>query len=566
MSRTLDRRRFLGTSAASALMLAVAPELLAAGDEGISLETIARAESLAGVTFTEDERKLMAESVRDHLKSLQALVALQIGNEVSPATTFFPRSNEEISFDPPEEPRAWEPITRALDPGKLVEKPTVPERNKLAFASVFELSRLLRTRAITSVELTRFFLERLKRLDEKLQCVITFTEDRALEAAARADAEMAAGRYRGPLHGIPWGAKDLLAVQGYRTTWGAKPYQDQVIDEDAEAVRRLDEAGAVLIAKTTVGALAWGDVWFGGTTKNPWKLDQGSSGSSAGSASAVAAGGLPFALGTETLGSIVSPSARCGATGLRPTFGRVPRTGCMALSWTMDKIGVLARSAEDAALVLWAIHGADGHDRDAVTAPWKTYSPEEIKDLKFGYTKAAFESEYDDVSIDAAALGEIEKLGVSLRPIELPDLPVEEMLVILDVEAASAFDQLTRSGRDDELVRQVKDAWPNVFRAAQLIPGVQYVQAQRARTLLQQRFEEMLGELDGYVCPSFAGRSLLDTNLTGHPCVVVPDGFREDGTPTSLSFIGRNYGEGAIVALAAAYQRATRWNRKHPSL
>ena len=566
MAHSLDRRRFLGRAAATSLLLAVAPDLLAAQDETITPEAIARAERLAGLEFTDAERELMTEAVRDHLKGLQALLKLQMGNEVAPATTFFPLSRQKVSFDPVSGPRSYEGISQALDPLASAAPPSLRRLDELTFASVFELSHLLRRRAVTSVELTRFFLERLEKLDEKLQCVITFTEKRALEKAAAADAEIAAGRYRGPLHGIPWAAKDLLAVAGYRTTWGAQPYRDQVIDEDAEVVRRLDEAGAVLIAKTTVGALPWGDVWFGGTTKNPWNLEQGSSGSSAGSAAAVAAGGVPFALGTETLGSIVSPSARCGATGLRPTFGRVPRTGCMALSWTMDKIGVLARSAEDAALVLWAIHGADGRDRNAVTAPFSLHSPGKLEELRFGYVPSAFQGEYDDAAIDAAALKQIEKLGVALQPIELPDLPVEEMLVILDVEAATAFDQLTRSNQDEELVRQVKDAWPNVFRAGQLVPGVQYLQAQRARSLLQEKFEAMLGDLDGYVCPSFAGRSLLDTNLTGHPCVVVPDGFREDGTPASLSFIGRLYGEGAITALAAAYQRATDWNQRHPAL
>ena len=566
MAKILNRRHFLGRACASSLLLAIAPDLLAAQDQEITPEAIARAERLAGISFNEAERKLMATSVKDHLDGLKDLLKLQLGNEVAPATTFSPLSREEVLSDPPAEPRSYDEISLTLDPISTSRRPQALKDEDLAFATVFQLSHLLRHRVVSSVELTHFFLDRLERLNEKLQCVITFTVERALEKAAKADAEIAAGRYRGPLHGIPWGAKDLLAVEGYHTTWGCKPYEKQMIDEDAEVVRRLDEAGAVLIAKTSVGALAWGDVWFGGTTKNPWNLEQGSSGSSAGSASAVAAGALPFALGTETLGSIVSPASRCGATGLRPTFGRVPRTGCMALSWTMDKIGVLARSVEDTALVLSAMHGANGADRDAVTAPLDFHAPSNLENLHFGMMKAAFESEYDDAAFDRAALKEIEKLGVVLEPLELPELPVGDMLVVLDVEAAAAFDQLTRSNRDDEMVRQVKDAWPNVFRAGQLVPGVQYVQAQRARSLLQKKFEEMLGNLDGYVCPSFVGRSLLDTNLTGHPCVVLPNGFREDGTPTSMTFIGRNYGEGAIVALATAYQRATGWNRKRPAL
>ncbi len=566
MNKTLDRRRFLGRAVATSILLPFMPELLRAQDLKVDADTIACAENLADLSFNEAERELMTKSVQEHLDALQALEKLELANEVPLATTFSPRSRQQTSRAAIEGPREYEAITAALDPFQTKGPAQNKSLDQLAFASVFELSHRLRRREITSVQLTKFFLERLRMLDEKLLCVITFTQERALEQAAKADEEIAAGHYRGPLHGIPWGAKDLLAVKGYPTTWGCKPYRDQMLDEDAEVVRRLDEAGAVLIAKTSVGALAWGDVWFGGMTKNPWNLEQGSSGSSAGSASAVAAGGLPFALGTETLGSIVSPSTRCGATGLRPTFGRVPRSGCMALSWTMDKIGALARCAEDAALVISAIHGADGNDRDAVTAPWRHYSTGELKDLRFGFNRAAFESEYENSELDQDALKVLAKLGVEFTPIELPQLPVSEMLVVLEVEAAAAFDEFTRDNRDDEMVRQVEDAWPNVFRAAQLVPGVQYLRAQRARTLLQDQFEKMLGELDGYVCPSFAGRSLLDTNLTGHPCVVVPDGFKKDGTPFSFSLVGRTYEEGAIVALASAYQRASGWNQKHPSL
>jgi len=380
MNKTLDRRGFLGRAAATSILLTLAPELLRAQDLKVDADTIACAENLAGLSFNDAERDLMTKSVQDHVDGLKALEKLDLGNDVPLATTFVPRSRQHTSPAPLKGRRSYRSISAALDPFKRKRPAKADSLDQLAFASVFELSHRLRRREITSVQLTKFFLERLRKLNEKLLCVITFTQERALEQAAKADEEIAAGHWRGPLHGIPWGAKDLLAVKGYPTTWGCKPYEKQVLDEDAEVVKRLDEAGAILIAKTSVGALAWGDVWFGGMTKNPWNLEQGSSGSSAGSASAVAAGGLPFALGTETLGSIVSPSTRCGATGLRPTFGRVPRTGCMALSWTMDKIGALARCAEDAALVVSAIHGADGHDHDAVTAPWRnhfTQGPEE---------------------------------------------------------------------------------------------------------------------------------------------------------------------------------------------
>jgi Asp-tRNA(Asn)/Glu-tRNA(Gln) amidotransferase A subunit family amidase len=396
--------------------------------------------------------------------------------------------------------------------------------------------------------------------------MITLTEERALEQAARADEEISKSRYRGPLHGIPWGAKDLLAVEGYPTTWGAAPYRDQVIESTAEVVRRLDDAGAVLVAKTSVGALAWGDVWFGGQTRNPWNPEQGSSGSSAGSASAVGAGALWFALGTETLGSIVSPCTRCGVTGIRPTFGRVPRTGCMALSWGMDKIGPIARNVADAAYVLQAIRGADGVDRDCVSVPLDWKPTRSASGMRFGYDASAFDREAADGERDRQVLTDLESSGMKLQPLELPELPVNDMLVILEVEAAAAFDELTRTNRDDELTRQVEQAWPNVFRAAQLVPAVQYVQAQRARTQLAERFEEALGKVEGYVTPSFEGSSLRTTNLTGHPTVVMPHGFRDDGTPTSISFVGRNYREGHLIAVAGAWQNVTDWHRQRPKL
>jgi Asp-tRNA(Asn)/Glu-tRNA(Gln) amidotransferase A subunit family amidase len=399
--------------------------------------------------------------------------------------------------------------------------------------------------------------------------MINPTFDRARAQAKLLDEEARRGEFRGPLHGIPWGAKDLLSVAGTPTTWGAAPYQEQVIDTDAEVVRRLDEAGAVLLCKTSVGALAWGDVWFGEMCRNPWNLEQGSSGSSAGSASAVAAGALPFALGTETLGSIVSPASRCGATGIRPTHGRVPRTGCMALTWSMDKIGPITRNVADAWLVLGAINGADPGDRESVAVELRGAGEGDAQQrFRFGYVPSAFEAEEENelTAMDRAALEKLRSLGVKLEEFSLPEFPVGDMLVILEVEAAAAFDELTRTNRDDELVRQIENAWPNVFRAAQLVPGVQYVQAQRARSVLMQEMESALGDLDGYVTPSFGGPSLAITNLTGHPCVVLPHGFREDGTPASFSFIGRNYHEGAIVALASAFQNATDHHLKRPGV
>ncbi len=413
------------------------------------------------------------------------------------------------------------------------------------------------------------YLNRLKEYGPKLECVITLTEELAMEHARRADAEIAAGRYRGPLQGVPWGAKDLLAARRYKTTWGAKPFQDQVIDEDATVVKRLEDAGAVLVAKLALGALAWGDVWYGGETRNPWKLEQGSSGSSAGPASATAAGLVGFAIGTETWGSIVSPATRCGVTGLRPTFGRVSRHGAMALSWSMDKIGPMCRSVEDCALVFEAIYGPDGKDLSVVDAAFNWDAEYPVKRLRVGYLSSAFEDDRDDEewkAHDEATLATLRSLGFQLVPIELPDLPIDSLSFILSAEAGAAFDQLTRSDRDDLLVRQVRNAWPNVLRQSRLIPAVEYIQANRIRTLAMNAMAELMSRVDVYVTPAFGGGNLLLTNLTGHPCVVLPNGFREDGTPTSITFMGKLFGEAEVLALARAYQEATGFHRKHPTL
>jgi Asp-tRNA(Asn)/Glu-tRNA(Gln) amidotransferase A subunit family amidase len=456
---------------------------------------------------------------------------------------------------------------------------------ELAFRPVTELAWRLRNREVSSATLTRMYLERLRRYDPHLEAVVTLTEERALERAAAADRELDAGNWRGPLHGVPWGAKDLLAVRGYKTTWGATPYQDQEIDLDATVVRRLDDAGAVLVAKLTLGALAWGDVWFGGRTRNPWSLEQGSSGSSAGSSAATAAGLVGFAIGTETWGSIVSPATRVGASGLRPTFGRVSRHGAMALSWTMDKIGPICRSAEDCALVFAAIHGPDGEDPTAVEASFPWPPDREISRLRVGWVRSLFEEaieadpedgeegeafaarQRDQRRLDLATLDTLRSLGVELVPMELPEgLPVDALSFILSAEAAAAFDELTRSGRDDLLVRQIENAWPNVFRHSRLIPAVEYIQANRVRTLLLRAMERAVAPFDAYVAPSFGGSNLLLTNLTGHPAVVVPNGFHPDGTPGSITFQGRLYGETAPLALAVAYQGVTDWHRRHPDL
>jgi Asp-tRNA(Asn)/Glu-tRNA(Gln) amidotransferase A subunit family amidase len=444
---------------------------------------------------------------------------------------------------------------------------------------VTELSDLVRRKRVTSVQLTQMYLARLKKYDPILKCVISLTEDRALEQARAADSEIRRGKYRGPLHGIPWGAKDLLAVRGYKTTWGAGPFKDQVIDADATVVQRLDAAGAVLVAKLTLGELAQGDIWFGATTKNPWKVDQGSSGSSAGPASATAAGLVGFAIGSETLGSISSPSTRCGVTGLRPTFGRVPRTGAMALSWTMDKLGPLCRSVEDCALVLDAIYGPDGKDNSVISADFHWNADLSPKKLRIGYVKSAFDTPLTDPNdpkrtlhgskkFDDAALDVFRRLGINLIPVDLPDLPYDAMRLILTAEAAASFDELTRTDRDKLLVQQGKFDWPNSFRTARFIPAVDYVNANRLRSIAIQKWDDLMRTVDVIVTPTNATNlsQLVATNLTGHPAVIVPNGFRDDGTPVSLTFLAGLFEEANAMVVARAYQDATGFHLKHPAV
>ncbi len=529
----------------------------AAQEEPVSREAIAWAEKLLALEFTPAQRDSMQDELTNYREGYAALREKPLPNTLAPALVFDPRpAGFEIS-------EAQQPVN-----WQLPNKVKMPKnRADLAFYNISELAWLIKNKKISSVELTQFFLDRLKTYGDTLECVITLTEERALQKAREADEAIAQGNYKGPLHGIPYGAKDLFAVKGYKTTWGAVPYQDQQIDRDAAVIQKLDEAGAILVAKLTLGALAWGDVWYGGTTKNPWNLNEGSSGSSAGSASAVAAGLVPFALGTETLGSIVSPSTRCAATGLRPTFGRVSREGAMALSWSMDKIGPIARSADDCAIVFDAIRGKDAADDTTLDAPFNYQPQKSLSQLKIGYLKEAFEDDYPGKRTDSLTLLKLREMGASLEAVQLPsDLPLSGLSTILSAEAAAAFDELTLSKTDTLLVRQVKNAWPNVFRAARFIPAVEYIQANRVR---QQLIEEMHKVMDAYdvvVAPTYGGAQLFITNLTGHPSVVVPNGLGEDGTPanTSISFIGRLYGEAPLLTAAKAYQEATRWDEMHP--
>lgn len=387
-----------------------------------------------------------------------------------------------------------------------------------------------------------------------------------MNLAKRADDEIAHGNYRGLLHGIPFGVKDLFSTIDYKTTWGAVPFKDQMINEDATIIKKLEEAGAVLIVKLSMGALAWGDVWFGGKTRNPWDTARGSSGSSAGSAASVSAGLLPFAIGTETYGSIVSPSTVCGTTELRPTYGRISRSGAMALSWSMDKIGPICRSAEDLAIIFDAIRGPDGNDQSLFDVPFNYQPMESIRGLKIGYLKNDFDKEYDFHKNDSLTLAMLQELGAEIIPIELPDFPVEDISIILSAEAGAAFDELTRSNKDDMMVRQIKNAWPNVFRASRFIPAVEYINANRVRTLLIRQMNSLMDKVDLYIAPSWEGDNLLLTNLTGYPCVVVPNGFSDSGTPTSITFTGRLFDEGILIAFAKFYQDATNFHNQHPPM
>ena len=567
---SVDRRQFLEACSAvglSGLFPGVLYAQVAEEDESpITPEHVAAAETIAGVSFTEDERELLVENLNENLDQYRAMREQKIPNARAPASTFDPRrGGAEIPDVPPSDDGATVSLPS-------VDRPSADE--DLAFASIPELAHLLRTRTVTSVELTELFLDRLRRYDEDLNAVITYTEERALEAARRADEQLAAGEWRGPLHGIPYGAKDLLAVEGYKTTWGATPYKDQQIDETATVVRALDEAGAVLVAKLSLGALAWGDVWYDATTKNPWNLDQGSSGSSAGPAAAVAAGCVPFTIGSETLGSIVSPSTRCGVTGHRPTFGAVSRHGAMALSWTMDKLGPIARSSLDCALVYDTLRGADPNDPASVDVPFPFNASRDVEGLRVGYLKEAFSEDYDNRAADQKTLDVLRGLGVDLTPVAWePGVPVGALLNTLDVEAASAFDELTRSGGIDEMVRQGENTWPNVFRTARFVPAVEHTQMRRLRVDLMEQAHTVMQDLDVLVSPSFRGETLGITNLTGHPCVCVPNALRsvEEGPdvrrqPGSISFVAPLYQDQNALTLAHAVQQETDIHTRRPPI
>ncbi len=528
-----------------------------AQNTAIQKEDVKAAQKLLDLSFNDNEIEQLLPNVNRNLRGIKELHDYSVDNSIPPVLWFKP-------------PKGGKPIAKKQQSIQwgFPDQVSLPvKQSDLAFYTVAELSVLIKQRKITSVELTKFFINRLKTHGDSLRSVITITEDRAIAQARKADELLKNGTYLGPLHGIPYGAKDLMSVPDYKTTWGANPYKGQNRGKElATVIKKLDEAGAVLVAKLTLGALAMGDVWYGGTTRNPWNLKQGSSGSSAGSASSVAAGLVPFTLGTETLGSIVSPSTRNGATGLRPTFGRVSRAGAMALSWSMDKIGPITRNAFDCALVFDAIRGEDNIDLTVEDQPFNYNGPADLSKLRVGYLKPYFDNNRPNQKAnDDMVLEVLKTLGADLKPVEwVSDMPFSGMQAILTAEAAAAFDALTRSDRDSLLVRQNAGAWPNLFRSARFTSAVDYINANRARYDLVQKVNDLMKDYDVIVTPSFGGSQLLTTNLTGHPCVVLKNGYNQNGSPTSISFIGNLFDEATILAVARAYQEATDFDEQHP--
>ena len=532
----------------------------------ISLDAIAGAETVTGVRYTEAERALMVDNLQAQVDMAARRRAVPLPHDLPPATRFDPRPPG-FAMPPP---APFRPVP--VDPGPL------PDRDEdVAFAPVGRLAGWIASRALTSEHLTGLYLERIARIGPRLECIALATPDLAMAQARRADALLAAGTHLGPLHGIPYGAKDLLDTAGIATEWGAEPFRGRVPDTDATVVRRLAEAGAVLVCKTTLGALAYGDIWSGGVTRNPWNPREGSSGSSAGSGSATAAGLVAFAIGTETLGSIVAPSMRCGTTGLRPTFGRVARTGAMPLCWSLDKIGPMCRSVADTALVLAAIDGADVADPSSIAAPFGYDASAPVAGLRVGWYPADFEAEgvHD---LDRAALDHARALGLELVALERPDLPYDALMAVLHAEAAASFERLTLDGTDDSLTWQEAGAWPNAFRKARFLSAVDLVQADRLRSRVMRDMDALFGRVDAMIGPCFAGPMLTISNFTGHPCLALRAGFRPSPTrkrlslaegrldqgadgsgelfrvPHAVSLWGRLFDEGTILRIGAALE------------
>ena len=522
----------------------------------IDTTSISAAAGMMDMSFTAAEKDSMIDGLKENLQVYQKMHQNNLPNS-QPYPFMFTPAPAGFTIPAKQLPVNWNIPVNVPLPGN---------RNELAFYSVAQLASLIKNKKITSVALTTFFLNRLKKWGDTLECVITLTEELAMQQARQADEEIKKGIYRGPLHGIPYGLKDLFAVKGYKTTWGSVPYKDQVIDENSFVYLQLKKAGAVLCAKLSLGELAFADLWFGGRTRNPWNIQLGSSGSSAGSASATVAGLLPFAIGTETYGSIVSPSHTCGATGLRPTFGSISRSGAMVLCWSLDKAGPICRSAEDAAMVFYYLKGTDGKDAAAVERSFNYTGRADFKKLRIAYAANYFK-QLQPGAEQWEVIGTLKKLGANVQGVNFPDsimYPVNLMDPILSSESAAAFDDLTRSNRDDLIRRQDKNFWPNGFRVSRFIPAVEYINANRHRYSLMVAMNEFIKNYDVLIVPSFAGSQLPITNLTGHPVLVMPIGFNKNGRPNSISFLGNLYDEATILAVAKAYQDATSFNKVHP--
>jgi Asp-tRNA(Asn)/Glu-tRNA(Gln) amidotransferase A subunit family amidase len=528
------------------------------GPQRITQDMLTSADKLIGVELTDAQAAMALPGVNRNLGNYEALRQIEVPLDSEPAIAFHPAL-----------PGKKFNTTRNKPRMSKVELPKFNSIEELAFSTVMQLSELVRTKQISPIELTKMYLERLKRYGPKLLCVVTLTEDLALKQAEEAEREIKRGKYRGPLHGIPCGVKDLFATKGIKTTWGAEPYRDQLIDYDATVIEKLRNAGAVLLAKLSMGALAMGGRWYAGMTRNPWQPEEtntGSSGSSAGSASATSAGLVGFSIGTETLGSIVSPSSRCGVTGLRPTYGRVSRYGAMGLSWTMDKIGPICRGVEDCALVLDAIYGPDNRDITVEDVPFNWNAELPISKMRIGFVKGEFETINDSrKKMYEEALEALRRAGAKIEAVELPKFSTQSLRIILNAEAATAFDDITRDGRVNQLSGQNASDWPNSFRTARFIPAVEYIRAQRARTLLMRKMDEFMANWDVFVTPGQGSASLLITNLTGHPAVVTPCGFISN-LPQSIMFTGKLYDEAAPLRVALAYEQATKWHTMHPKL
>ncbi|MFD2203100.1 amidase [Shivajiella indica] len=520
--------------------------VLAKSTVPITHSDVQTAQKLFNLHFEGAAIDTMLQYLEGNRKAYDSMRTFHLGNAIAPALIFdpFPLG---FSIKPNNGINNWKINLEAKLPSNM---------DDLAFFSIRDLAGLIKTKQISSLELTKFYLDRIKKFDTKLLAFVTVTEELALQQAKKADEELTNGLYRGPLHGIPYGVKDLAALPGYPTTWGAAPYQDQVINVTATVVKKLEEAGAVLLGKLVSGSLARGDVWFGGKTKNPWDLEQGASGSSAGSGSATAAGLVAFSIGTETLGSIVSPSTRTGSTGLRPTYGAVSKHGFMVLSWSMDKVGPICRTANDCAIVFDYIRGQDGLDKTVKNAAFEYRESPDLKKLKVAYFKDLFDKDTSNISINhQKTLKEFEFLGIKPDSVSLPDnFPFSVFDIILRAESGAFFDELVLSGNVDKMVEQHKGSRANSLRQSRFIPAVEYLQANRHRSKLIEEFHNLIKEYDVIISPTFGGRQMLITNLTGHPALSLPNGFDQKGRPTSITLIGNYFGEESLIALAEAYQ------------